>query len=143
MSALRARRQINPELREKPHTVCGDFRRFLIEDQIAVRGKKVGQIDTEATGKVVVANPCVLKLLGLTRQRAVSRTVFEGDGHNPVDHLGDLRRRETEIAVSAIGYRREQSCLREFRQVRARGLGSDARGIGEFGRRQRTAIEQC
>jgi hypothetical protein len=41
--------------------------------------------------------------------------VFEGDGHDAVDHLGDLRRRETEIAVSPIAYRREQSCLGEFR----------------------------
>jgi hypothetical protein len=104
--------------------------------------KKVRQIDAEATGKVIVANPCVAKLLGLARQGPVSRAVFQSNGHDAVEHLGDLRRREMEVSVSAVPYRRNQSNLGELRQMGARGLRGNPSRVGKFGGGQSAAVEK-
>jgi len=142
MAALCAHRQINPELREKSHAIDSDFSRFIIEHDVVVRGEEVGEIDAESTGEMIVANSRVLKLLGLTRQRSVSWPVFKGDSHDAVEHLGDLRRREAEIAVSAVPYRRKQPRLGQFRKMGAGRLRGDPRSIGQFGSRQRPAIQK-
>jgi hypothetical protein len=78
----------------------------------------------------------------LTGERTVSRPVFEREGHYPVKHLGDPRRREAEIAVPTVPYRRNQSRLGEFRQMRAGCLRRNTRSIGQFGRCKSAAIEK-
>ena len=97
---------------------------------------------TEPPGEVIVANPRVMKLPCLARQRSVSRSVFERDSHHPVEHLDDFRRRETEIAVSPVPYRSEQSRLGELSQMRAGRLRGDARSIGKFGSREGAAVNK-
>src|SRR6266851_2195864 len=94
------------------------------------------------TGEVIVANPRVMKLLGLERQRSVSRSVFESDRHDPVEHLGDLRRRKTEIAVSPISYRGDQSRLGELSQMRTCRLRGDPSGIGKLGSRKSATVNK-
>jgi hypothetical protein len=64
------------------------------------------------------------------------------DGHYPVKHLRDPRRREAEIAVPTVPYRRNQSRLGEFRQMRAGCLRRNTRSIGQFGRCKSAAIEK-
>jgi hypothetical protein len=70
-----------------------------------VRGEKIGQINAEPTGEVIAANSCILKLLGFARQGTIARPMFKGNGHDTVEHLGNLRRCEAEIAVSPVPYR--------------------------------------
>jgi hypothetical protein len=68
--------------------------------------------------------------------------VFERNGHNPVEHLGDPRRREAKIAVPTVPYRRKQSRLGEFRQMRAGCLRRNTRRRSQFGRGKSAAIEK-
>src|ERR1700737_2105233 len=50
-------KEVDPELREKPGAICRDFSGFVAEHDVFARRERVGQIDTEPTGKVVIANP--------------------------------------------------------------------------------------
>lgn len=72
----------------------------------------------------------------------VSWPVFECNGHDSVEHLGDPGRREAEVAVPAGPYRRNQSRLGEFRQMGAGGLRRDTRSMGQFGGGKGAAIEK-
>jgi hypothetical protein len=103
---------------------------------------KIGEINAETTGKVVVADSGRAKLACLTGEGTESRPVFERNGHEPVKHLRDPRRREAEIAVPTVPYRRNQSRLGELRQMRAGCLRRDTRGMGQFGRGKSAAIEK-
>jgi hypothetical protein len=41
--------------------------------------------------------------------------MFERERHDPIEHLGDLRRGKAEISVSTIPERRNQSSLGQLR----------------------------
>ena len=68
-----------------------DFGGFVTEHDVSVRGEEISQIETETTGKVVIADPRRAKLPSLPRQGSVSRPVFESNGHDAVEHLHHFR----------------------------------------------------
>ncbi len=108
-----------------------------------MRDQGCGEVDAETTGEVIVADAGRAELACLRGEGTVSRPVFECNGHDSVEHLGDPGRREAEVAVPAVPYRRNQSRLGELRQMRARGLRRNTRGIGQFGGGKGSAIEKC
>ena len=74
--------------------------------------------------------------------RAVSRSLLERDGDDPVDHVLHAPRGKPEMAMPSVADHREQAGLGQLREVSARGLGRDARRQGQLARGQGTAIEQ-
>ena len=75
-------------------------------------------------------------------ERAVSRSPFEGDGRDPVDHAGHRRRGEPEVAMPPRADHREHARRRQLREMGAGGLRRDPGRAGELARGQGPAVEQ-
>src|SRR5512143_3179634 len=142
-TALRAqRRQVEAELREKSGPRRRDLGGLVAHHDVLVRDQRIGEINAETAGEVVIADSSRAELACSTGEGAVARPVFERDGHDPVEHLGDPRRREPEIAVPTVPGRRDQPRLGELRQMRAGGLRRHPGRTGQLGRGERAAIEK-
>jgi len=135
-------KKVDPEFREEPRAFVGDFTALVAEHDVFPRTEEIGEINAEATRKVVVAHPGRAKLLCLARQGAVSRSVFERYGHDPVEHLDNLRCSEAKVSVAPVLNRSEQSRIAEFCEMSTRRLRCDSRGISKLGSRKGAAIEK-
>jgi len=114
---------VDAKLGEKTGAGFRDLGGFVAGRDICVCGKKIGEVDAEATGKMVVANSGRAELSCLTRQGSVSRPIFECNGPDAVEHLDHSRRGKAEIPMPPVSDRFQQSSLSELRQMRAGGLG--------------------
>ncbi|HYB43890.1 MAG TPA: hypothetical protein VEL75_19070 [Candidatus Methylomirabilis sp.] len=123
-----AARALDSELGEKAGAGGRDLRRFVVEHDVPAGDERIGEIDAEPAGQVVVADPGRAERAGSRRQRAESRSPLEGDGDDPVDHLNHRRRGQPEIAPSSTADRREHARLGQFGEMGAGGLGRDPRG---------------
>jgi hypothetical protein len=134
--------KVDPEGGEKAGACRRDFSSFLAEHDVFVRREKIGEVHTETTGKVVVANSGRTKLPRLAGQRPVSRSGFERNGYNPVEHLRYGWRGEAEIPISPAPDCRDQSCIGQLSETGTGGLRRDPRRKSKLARRQGTAIEK-
>lgn len=58
MAALCAgSKQVDPKLREEPGAFLGNFSSLAAEHNVFAQGEKIGEIDAETTGEMVVAYP--------------------------------------------------------------------------------------
>jgi len=51
------RGKLDPELGEETGACCRDFSGFVVEHDVFTGDERVGEIDAETAGKVVVTNP--------------------------------------------------------------------------------------
>ena len=58
---------------------------------VFVGGEKFGEVNTEATGNMVVANASCSQLPPLSRQGSVSGSGIESNGHDAIQHLYHFR----------------------------------------------------
>src|SRR5215470_448576 len=136
------RGQLDPEPGEEPGSRPRDLCDSVVKHEVFAGDERVGEIDAEAARKVVVANSGRAERVRLTRERAISRSLLEGDRHDPLDHAGDRRRGEPEMAMPPGTDHREQAGPGQLREMGAGGLGRDARGQGKLARTQGPAIEK-
>jgi hypothetical protein len=68
-----------------------DLRRFVVEHDVVAGDQCIGERDAETACQVVVADPGRAEGLGLAGERAVARSLLEGHGGDPLDHLGNGR----------------------------------------------------
>ena len=68
--------KVDSKVGEKTSACWRDFSGFVAEYDVFLRSEKIGQVHTEATGEVVIANSGCTEFPCLTRQRAVSRSGF-------------------------------------------------------------------
>src|SRR4029077_9406667 len=142
-TALRLRgRQVDSEPGEESGARPRDLGGLVADRDVFACDQGRGEINAQAAGQVVVADSRHAQLAALTGEGPVSRPVLERNRHDPLEHLGDPRRREAEIAVPAGPHRRHQSDLGELRQMRAGGLPRHPRGVGQLGGGQSAAIEK-
>src|SRR5437879_4009638 len=92
---------------------------------------------------MVVADSGGAKLACLAGERAVSRPVFDSNGHDAVKHVHDFRGCKPEIAMSPVFDQGEQAGFGQLRQMSARGLRRNPCSVGKFGGRESAAIEKC
>jgi hypothetical protein len=104
--------------------------------------ERIGEINAEAARKVVVADSGHTERACFAGQRAVSRSLFESDGDDRVDHVSHCRRAKPEMAMPPIADHRKHARLCQLREMGAGGLRRDSRRQGELARGQRTAIEK-
>jgi hypothetical protein len=92
VAPLRRRsKKVDPELSKEPSAILCYLRTLIAEHDVLARDEEVGEIHTEPSRQVVVANPFRAELLCLTRKRSVSRFVIDSNRHNAVEHVGHLR----------------------------------------------------
>src|SRR5438067_9487762 len=117
----RQRGKLDPELGEKTGACCRDFSDFVVEHDVFAGDERIGEIDAEAARKVVVANSGRTERPGLTGERAVSRSLLESDGNDPVDHGCHGRLVKPEIAMPPITNHRQHTRRCQLCQMRAGG----------------------
>jgi hypothetical protein len=79
--------KLDPELGEKTRPCCRHLSGFVVEHDIFAGDESIGEINAEAAGEVVVANSGRTQRPCLTGERAVSRSLLEGDSDDPVHHI--------------------------------------------------------
>src|SRR5207237_3885290 len=126
------RGQVEPELGQKVGACFGDLGGFIARHDVFARCEKIRQVNTEATGEMVVANSGRAKLSCLPGQWSVSRSVLDCYCHDAVEHLDDFGRCEAKITVPAIPYWGQQSHLGELCQMAAGRLRGDPRREGKL-----------
>ena len=136
------RGKVDPELGEETGAGWGEFSSIIANDNVLADSESISQVDRKATGKVKVANSGRIEFPCLTRQRAVTRSIFKSDGDDRVEHIYYLGRGQPEISVPSLPERRQQPRFRELRQVRAGGLRGDPGRKGKLMSGQCAAIEK-
>src|SRR5215475_3118280 len=79
------RGQLDPEPGEEPESRPRDLCDFVVEHEVFAGDERVGEVNAEAARKVVVAHSGRAERVRLTRERAISRSLLEGDRHDPLD----------------------------------------------------------
>ena len=91
---------------------------------------------------MVVADSSCLERSRFPGKGAISQSLPEGDGDDPLDHLHHRQRGQPEIAMPPATHRGEQACPRQLREMGAGGLGRDSRGQSELARGQGPAVDE-
>src|SRR5215469_9640676 len=99
----------DPEFGAKTGACPRDFGGLVVEHDVFVDDKSIGEIDAEAARKMVVANSGRTNGACLRGKRAEFWSLLKSDGDDPFDHLCHFRRSKPEIAVSPITLHRKQT----------------------------------
>ena len=93
---------------------------------------------------MVVAGPRLpqRRVARANRKMLARRLQFGRDLHDPLDHVGNARRRQPVIAVPSLLGDGQKAALRHARQMPACSLRRDPGHAREFGRRQGAALHQ-
>jgi hypothetical protein len=93
---------------------CGrDFGDLIIEHDVFLDDKRIGEINAEAARKVVIANSACTNATCLTGWRAEFWFILKSDS----DDLCDFRRSKPEIAMTPISLHQEQARLRQLPEM--------------------------
>lgn len=108
--------------------------------------KGVGKSDRDLAGQMIVADARMPQRLvlgsGYDPPRFMRVVNSPCNLHHGLDHLGDRRRGDTEIAMSAADGEGEQPCLRKPGKVSTRRGRRDAGGTSKLARGQCAAVHQ-
>src|SRR2546427_6881302 len=124
--------KLDPELGDKTGACCRDLSGCVVEHDVFAGDERIGELNAEAARKVVVANSGRTKRACFTGERAVSRSLLERDGDDPVDHVCHRGRGKPEIAMPPITDHRQQARLCQLPEMGAGGLRRDSRGNGKL-----------
>src|SRR6266550_690753 len=129
---------------EKCQAALGDDTGFIRELGIPGRRQCIGQGHAKAPGQMVVAGPRLpqRRVARANRKMLARRLQFGRDLHDPLDHVGNARRRQPVIAVPSLLGDGQKAALRHARQMPACSLRRDPGHAREFGRRQGAALHQ-
>src|SRR5262249_37084198 len=141
-----ARRTPCGKLDPEPGQETGAHRRelsgFVIEHDVFAADERIGEIDAEPAGKVVVANSGRTERTCLTGQRAVSRPFLERKGDEPVNQCNQGGRLKLNLVMRPTSNHGDKPRLCQLREMGARGLRRDARRRRKLAGGERAAIEK-
>ena len=141
-SFVSERRDLDAEVFAKFAAVSCELEAVAARFQYTLLFERIERKNAKLAGQMVVANAGESERgLAWTGAKA-NRAGSVGDPHQILQQLADIAIGEAKVAMTALIFDGEQTCIDELRKVSADRLFGDARDLRELGRRERLPADQ-